>query len=155
MAIEELRIQLPPTSTAPGLARQIVLDMNPPPDVVDDMMLVVSELVTNAVKHGAPPVELTVRSSTEGVTLEVYDAAAGEPTVRTLERLDAPGGGRGLRLVSEVAADWGVHTGPVGKCVWATLACPTASTSPWTIPSANATNDSDPTFRREQAAVSR
>ena len=128
----EVRIELPPTPVAPRLARRIVLDMNPPPAVADDMVLVVSELVTNAVVHGAPPVGMAVRSSPEGVMVEVYDAAEREPKVRTLERLDAPGGGRGLRLVSELAAEWGVRSEAGGKCVWAALACPT-STIPWTM----------------------
>lgn len=133
MAIHGVRVELPPTSAAPRLARQIILDMNPPAAVLDDMLLVVSELVTNAVEHGAPPVGMTVSGSSHGVTVEVYDAAGGEPRVRTLERLDAAGGGRGLRLVSEIAADWGVRADGQGKGVWAAFACPTSSATPWTM----------------------
>ena len=87
---------------------------------VDDLTLVVSELVTNAVVHGAGDVSLALTVDGDAVRIEVADE---EPT------LDRPApadldveSGRGLMLVSRVARSWGVRREGHGKTVWADLA---------------------------------
>ncbi len=92
-------------------------------ELVPDAELVVSELVTNALLHAVPPVELRV--SVNGVVrIEVADGSRRAP-VRALARADAMTG-RGLSLVAALAADWGVEPRPDGKVVWCELAPPGA-----------------------------
>lgn len=114
-------MSLPSTMAAPRAARSAILRVDPPVATLDDVMLVVSELVTNAVAHAAPPVLLSFFATDGGSTVEVYDSTEGQLAVPVLERPDAPGGGRGLRIVSQVATAWGVRPFPGGKCVWATF----------------------------------
>ncbi|MEV0847609.1 ATP-binding protein [Streptomyces sp. NPDC049954] len=92
---------------------------------LDSVLLVVSELVTNAVLHArcgpGRQVALTLIREPGRVRVEVRDAGDGEPQPRkgipfTEEH------GRGLAVVAELAADWGVAREVVGKTVWATVA---------------------------------
>jgi anti-sigma regulatory factor (Ser/Thr protein kinase) len=82
---------------------------------------IATELVTNAVLHGAPPIGLELRRDQDSVTIEVSD---GDPTVinvRALRPHSGPSGGRGLYLVAELADDWGARQSDAGKTVWATI----------------------------------
>lgn len=96
------------------------------PDDVDDLVLIVDELVANAVVHGAGPVRLALRleAAPAGVRLtgEVGDAdprapgvPAGPPPV-----LDWAEAGRGLLLVASLATEFGTRPAPPGKTVWFT-----------------------------------
>jgi anti-sigma regulatory factor (Ser/Thr protein kinase) len=82
----------------------------------DVAVLLVSELVTNALLHGAPPVELRARLTPKGLRVEVSDSAPAQPVVRDTP-LDTPGG-QGLRLVDALASRWGWTPATVGKAVW-------------------------------------
>ncbi len=88
--------------------------------LVDDVTLVVSELVTNAIRHGRPPDEqditLTLCVTDKGVCGEVCDHGKGTP--RRVAADDDTEGGRGLAIVDMLAADWGVTDLPDGKRVW-------------------------------------
>jgi anti-sigma regulatory factor (Ser/Thr protein kinase) len=107
-------------------ARQVTLDwgLN---DLIDDVQLGVSELITNAVVHAGTEVELTLRLGEE-LTIEVFDA---DPELRHPSS-PAPAGpgealatsGRGLHIVAAVSDDWGVKSVPAGKIVWFTLQLP-------------------------------
>ncbi|NJQ02568.1 ATP-binding protein [Streptomyces zingiberis] len=93
-------------------------------DAADNAELLISELMTNAVRHAqAPPGrEIAARFAlTEGrLLLEVSDAGERLP-VPTQAPPDAENG-RGLALVAALAHDWGVRPRDgVGKCVWALL----------------------------------
>lgn len=88
-----------------------------PPAVREDAELVISELVANAVLHGRPPISVRVLPVSDGVRVEVEDCSRTMP-VRLSPRLDATTG-RGLGLVSTVAARWGVDPGDKCKVVWA------------------------------------
>lgn len=79
-------------------------------------ILLVSELVTNALLHGHPPLRLVARDILTGVRIEVHDNnPEGAPQKR------ADGGfqsGRGLQLVDSLATRWGWIESGSGKCVW-------------------------------------
>ena len=84
----------------------------------DDVELVVAELVTNAVLHGAPPVTLRLRQESEAVRVEVHDTGRQRP-IAMRGGVDAMTG-RGLALVGSISRDWGVDsTDDGGKVVWA------------------------------------
>ena len=83
-----------------------------------DAELVASELVTNALLHGAPPVSVHV-TIRDVVRIEVADGSRSAP-VRSLARVDAMTG-RGLALVTALSRDWGVEPRSTGKVVWCEL----------------------------------
>jgi anti-sigma regulatory factor (Ser/Thr protein kinase) len=124
--VTALAIDLPDDLAAAAGARDAVgpllhrLGMSA--DRVRDGLLVVSELVTNAVRHGRPPARLEVTGEPGRVLLRVHDAAPRPPAPRAATG-DRPGG-RGLHLVAALTADWGCtpHRDGPGKYVWAELA---------------------------------
>ncbi|MFF7274960.1 ATP-binding SpoIIE family protein phosphatase [Streptomyces griseorubiginosus] len=80
--------------------------------------LVVSELVTNAVRYGRPPIRLRlIRDSS--LLCEVSDAGSTTPHLRRARAFDE--GGRGLLLVAQLAERWGTRHARQGKTVWAEL----------------------------------
>jgi anti-sigma regulatory factor (Ser/Thr protein kinase) len=85
----------------------------------DDLQLVVSELVTNAIRYADPPVELEIEAGEDTVTIAVADGSAGRPEPKA-PGLDAEGG-RGLLLIDLLAAETGVRPEPPGKTIWASL----------------------------------
>jgi anti-sigma regulatory factor (Ser/Thr protein kinase) len=83
-----------------------------------DVLLVVSELVTNAVLHaGGAGVDLTVTLTDHAVRIEVTDASSALPEPKP--PTDDSTNGRGLLLVDAVAGTWGAEVGHSGKRVWA------------------------------------
>jgi len=82
--------------------------------------LAVSELVTNAVVYGTPPIQLHVDATVAEVTVSVTDASPSPPQAEEI-RLDATGG-RGLAIVAAVADRWGCDIHGWGKRVWFTVA---------------------------------
>ncbi|MCW2667873.1 MAG: hypothetical protein JWN57_2835 [Frankiales bacterium] len=97
-----------------------------PQVAVEDAELVVTELVTNAVLHGAAPVTVRVGRVDERVRLEVGDTGQQMP-VRPRHSTEAMTG-RGLELVAALSASWGVIPGATGgKVIWAELAGDTAA----------------------------
>lgn len=123
-------VPLPLDVHAPATARAAVRELSDDLGLhraPDDLLLVVSELVTNAVRYALPPVvlDLTVAEST--VTVSVADGSCTlEP--RPPDRAAKPGGGdergRGLPLVARLSLAYGVDRQRDGKCVWATLRLP-------------------------------
>lgn len=88
-------------------------------DATDDLLLVVSELVTNAVRHGAPPVRLEVTVDDDAIVVRVADGSTGLPQPRDVD--PEAEGGRGMTLVDLLTTEHGVHSDPPGKTVWATV----------------------------------
>lgn len=92
------------------------------PVLRDDVELVVSELVTNAVRAGSKSVQVSIENSRATIVVRVSDDAEGWPDPREAA-IDDPGG-RGLPLVSAVSQTWGVRLLGTGKIVWAELRVP-------------------------------
>ncbi|WP_434590517.1 ATP-binding protein [Streptomyces sp. A5-4] len=91
----------------------------------EDVLLVVSELVTNACLHAEGPEALRVACDGKVLRLEVIDRSGGQPAPRTPHRAGRPGG-HGMFIVQRLCVDWGVvrHSESPGKTVWAELAAP-------------------------------
>jgi anti-sigma regulatory factor (Ser/Thr protein kinase) len=110
-----MSVELEPGATAASEARAALasLDGRLDPDVLDDIRLLVSELVTNSVRHSEAErelVRLAVMNRGGVVRVEVTDGGAGfRPTARTKAQDEA--GGWGLHLVDRLADRWGVETG--------------------------------------------
>uniref|UniRef100_A0AAU2JJD2 PAS domain-containing SpoIIE family protein phosphatase/ATP-binding protein n=1 Tax=Streptomyces sp. NBC_00049 TaxID=2903617 RepID=A0AAU2JJD2_9ACTN len=79
--------------------------------------LVVSELVTNAIRYGQPPIQLRLIHENKNLICEVSDASSTAPHMRRARTFDE--GGRGLLLVAQLAQRWGTRHAPIGKTVWA------------------------------------
>lgn len=83
--------------------------------------LLVSELVTNALRHALPPMEVRVQPiGANGVRIEVFDAAGDQWPMEDAAPLDAEGG-RGVEIVAALASRWGTEPADSGKLVWAEL----------------------------------
>lgn len=78
--------------------------------------LVVSELVTNAIRYASGPIRLRLIHE-RTLVCEVFDGGATAPHLRHPRATDE--GGRGLLLVSQVAQRWGTRFLPEGKVIWA------------------------------------
>ena len=93
--------------------------------VTDDVLLVTSELVTNAVRHGEGEIEVRVDVGHRAVRLEVLDeGSAAVPEPPGVMPVDGPGGW-GLHLVRAVAQAWGSGLDPHGRTlVWAEVGLP-------------------------------
>ena len=89
-------------------------------EVIDDAELVVSELVTNAVKAHASGVTLSLDVHRSRVRIAVQDDGVGTPVAARPSEYDDHG--RGLLIVASVSSDWGVQPLARGKQVWADLA---------------------------------
>ncbi|MER5409380.1 SpoIIE family protein phosphatase [Streptomyces sp. NPDC002769] len=81
--------------------------------------LVVSELVTNAIRYGRPPIQLRLIHD-RTLMCEVADAGSTTPHLRRARVFDE--GGRGLFLVAQLAERWGTRHARGGKTVWAECA---------------------------------
>lgn len=100
---------------------------------VDDALLIVSELVTNAVLATGVPgeaprwVELSklnlihvrLDGLNESIVISVWDTSKKVPTIK--DAVDGDEGGRGLAIVDALASDWGSYPHRGGKVVWAVL----------------------------------
>ena len=113
-----MRLVLKPDEFAPGKARARVsrLESKLGPRY-DDVVLVVSELVTNSVRHSASDrsIEMMVDLRNDTIRVEVTDSGSGFTPVESMK-----GDGLGLVIVDRVAVGWGVITN--GRCtVWVEL----------------------------------
>lgn len=85
--------------------------------------LVVSELVTNAIRYGLPPIRLRLIRDTN-LICEVSDSSSTSPRLRRAGADDE--GGRGLFLVAQLTQRWGTRYTSNGKTIWTELAPPHA-----------------------------
>lgn len=119
--------RFPPTSRSPREARAFAAEVLGGPgsgmaldeEVVDEVVLVVSELAANAVRHAATPFELVVDGDGDRVRVEVRDGSHRMPRRHVPALGDATG--RGLLIVGRLAIAWGADRTVEGKVVWAEL----------------------------------
>ncbi|MEU0897636.1 SpoIIE family protein phosphatase [Streptomyces massasporeus] len=91
------------------------------------MELILSELITNAIRYGAGPIHVRlIRDRT--LICEVADGSSTSPHLRYAATTDE--GGRGLFLVSQMAERWGTRYTPQGKIIWAEQALPEVMQEP-------------------------
>jgi anti-sigma regulatory factor (Ser/Thr protein kinase) len=81
--------------------------------------LVVSELVTNAIRYGAPPIRLRLIHDAATLICEVSDTSHTAPHLRRAKTWDE--GGRGLLLVAQLTQRWGSRHTADGKTIWAEM----------------------------------
>jgi anti-sigma regulatory factor (Ser/Thr protein kinase) len=106
-----LQLQLPPDPGAPAAARR-ALHALPLGDRAEDVLLLASELVTNAVVHAGAdgPIELTVERRSESTRIEVRDHGDGFAYTPPRE-------GYGMQMLAAASDRWGIeHDGRT--CVW-------------------------------------
>jgi anti-sigma regulatory factor (Ser/Thr protein kinase) len=104
-------LELPREAGSAGIARLIVgaHGAGLPDERLKSANLMVSELVTNACRHGVGKIELTVHSSADGIRAEVHDEGTDAKIARRETRPQR--GGWGLQFVDRLADSWGVEAG--------------------------------------------
>ncbi len=127
-----LEIPLAPSADAPARARAELtawLEQDAAPaTLIHDARLLVSELVTNCVRHAhisqKQPLRLTASLRAATVRLEVHDDEIDGTVARRPPRRDRAGG-FGLDLVAQLSSTWGVERDTYGTTVWVELAAGT------------------------------
>ncbi len=89
--------------------------------------LVLSELITNAIRYGSPPVKVRLLHDSS-LVCEVSDGSSTAPHLRWAESTDE--GGRGMFLVAQLAHRWGTRYPPGGKVIWAEQLIPDGTAAP-------------------------
>lgn len=103
------------------------------PVLVDECEIVISELVTNAVRHAKPLADgkIRVNWSVRAGVVEIDVTDGGGPTSpRPAPRSVWSAGGRGLRIVGSLAHEWGVRENKTSSTVWASMGGPSSRHSP-------------------------
>ncbi|WP_254886164.1 SpoIIE family protein phosphatase [Streptomyces sp. NA02950] len=116
--------KLPSAPQSVGRARELAreqLESWNMDDLVDTTELLVSELVTNALRYGEGEIRLRLLLD-RTLVCEVWDGGLVQPRRRRARDTDE--GGRGLQLVGLLSAGWGSRRTPHGKTVWFELALP-------------------------------
>jgi anti-sigma regulatory factor (Ser/Thr protein kinase) len=117
----DLVTMLPMSTDAPSLARELTRHarcLEHKAAISDVAQLLVSELVTNALKHGLPPIELRIRCRDDSILeVGVSDASPTPPMTKLTEDPEAEHG-RGITLVDVLSDSWGVSPSEAGKRVW-------------------------------------
>ncbi|WP_406567985.1 SpoIIE family protein phosphatase [Dactylosporangium fulvum] len=133
------RLRLPADHSSPGLARAAIRTIVHERDlgaVLDEALLLVTELTTNSVVHAGTEVDLEITATETSLTVAVLDFQPGQLTVQA----DTDSGpelaerGRGLLLVDQLATAWGTLQFTGGKGVWFRLDRPATPPGPFTPP---------------------
>ena len=122
ISIEDVTAVLPPLAASASLARDLVTEhcqLWGVEALRDDLSLVVTELVANAIRHAGTDVIVRLYRLESGMRLEVADGSTRPLRPRSATLLDE--GGRGLLLVDALSTRYGVEAEPHGKRVWAEL----------------------------------
>lgn len=111
--------ELPDTPTAAATARHLVRSRlttwGVSEEAAFDTEVIVSELVTNGVRYGSPPLELRLIND-RVLTCEVSDRSLSNPRLRHASVVDE--GGRGLFIIAQLAQAWGTRYTAGGKTIW-------------------------------------
>lgn len=119
---EQASIELPADPTSVARARQFLAGTFASWGLVEftgDALVVVSELVTNAITHGRSSCKLRLAVNDTAVRIAVTDGGEGTPDPRPLS--DTRPDGRGLHIVGALSSAWGIDMVPEGKRVWAEI----------------------------------
>jgi anti-sigma regulatory factor (Ser/Thr protein kinase) len=119
MSVTALHTELEPADLSPRRARALVREALADTSVehlLDDALLLVSELVTNAVVHAGTEIALRAAIGDGGMTVEVTDRGTGR--LAPGQAAETAGSGRGLMLVDMLATEWGTRYGRATKTVW-------------------------------------
>lgn len=115
--MEEVSLQVESNIDAPGLSRSHLRSMKSILEPrFDDVVLLVSELVSNSVRHGASNgIDIKVTTRAGQIRVEVTDGGPG------FSATDPRGDGLGLAIVEKLADRWGMKDEPQKFTVWAEL----------------------------------
>ena len=120
----EVTLELPREATSASAARRFVAETVTGwelPELLDDALLVASELATNAVTHADSSCRIRLSLSETSLRIDMIDTGAGTPEPQPENYTSEHG--RGLRLVAALTTAWGLEIVPgEGKIVWAELA---------------------------------
>jgi two-component sensor histidine kinase len=110
-------LQLPLDMPAVRTARHAVLEWleDDTAELRSTVALVATEMVSNAIRYGRPPIRLELTRADGHVRLVVRDEGGGEPKQRT----PGAGGGWGLHIVERLATRWGAAAG--ATAIWAEI----------------------------------
>jgi anti-sigma regulatory factor (Ser/Thr protein kinase) len=111
-----IQLGVGPGSTSPRATRRLFAAHFANHPHLDDLLLCLSEVVTNAVLHAGPPIVVEGGVVDEKVRVEVSDGSPASPLKRQPGRLSPTG--RGLNLLDQLTSDWGVEVTGQGKTVW-------------------------------------
>ena len=134
MLARQTTLTLPATGRAAGLARQATRDTLVAWQLAyleETAVLLVSELVTNVVRHArsdALGMALRLEPAGASLVIEVHDGDPHEPRPRTPGRFDESG--FGFVLIEALAGKWGVRQTATGKAVWVELDAGQAANHP-------------------------
>jgi anti-sigma regulatory factor (Ser/Thr protein kinase) len=115
--------QLHDVAQLPGVRAQLRRHVHagaPDPDLLDQLVLALDEMASNALRHGGGGVQATVRLTDDAYLIEVSDRAAALPPMPAVGR-DPSDGGLGLYLIAEMATEHGWYVEGDAKYVWALL----------------------------------
>lgn len=119
----EAQMQIPPVSTGIGEARRFTRNQMKIwglAAIADNAILMISELVTNAILHGGEGAVLTLLANDLKIRAEVRDSSPAMPIVRSYSETATTG--RGMVIVDALASAWGTYAVDGGKVVWFELA---------------------------------
>jgi anti-sigma regulatory factor (Ser/Thr protein kinase) len=94
------------------------------PELAEDALLVITELVQNVIQHTGDGGELAISRNPEAVLVEVSDSSREEPRMYPPDPRRV--GGRGMLVVASLSRTWGSRPTTEGKIVWAELPLPAA-----------------------------
>jgi DNA-binding NarL/FixJ family response regulator len=119
LALHSEERTLPGVPASARAARQVLaaaLDGWCEAEVQDAAALMISELVTNGIRHAASDVRVRISVGARTVRVEIGDQSPDVPVMRTPQPTDI--GGRGMRIVDELSMRWGIEARRTGKSVW-------------------------------------
>ncbi|MBK5307199.1 MAG: SpoIIE family protein phosphatase [Frankiaceae bacterium] len=114
-------LTLPPSGRSAAAARRTVeqaLENANLGGLLDEALLLVTELVTNAIVHAGTDIELRIITSERGLRVEVVDRSPGSLPVIRPAPAETREGGRGVFLLDALATEWGTRHFGEGKSVW-------------------------------------
>lgn len=121
VAVWDLDVDPASVAVARKRAREQLLAWQLDEETTADAELIISELVTNAVRHGSPPLRLRLVLD-RTLTCEVLDGGTAAPHLRHAKTVDE--GGRGLFITAQLARTWGTRYSDRGKTIWTEQALP-------------------------------